>query len=242
MRNDKNKHNIRSVKSRREKPVINILSRDYLVMQPLIKWLRDIAPRYASGALLDFGCGNKPYYQFFETRVDKYIGVDVEQNENNSVDHVINSNAPLPFSDNSVNTVLSTQVLEHTSEPDDYIKEISRVLKPGGHFILTCPGSYMLHEEPNDYFRYTEYGLKHLLKKNNLDVIRIDTAGGAWRLMGQIFLNHKTFGKKIKIPILTGLLFYSYIIFTNIFFALFDNLNNNKLDPANYMVISRKID
>jgi len=238
--NIKNNTNQSDIHLRREKPETNILCRDYLVMKPLIAWLHEIAPQYASGILVDYGCGNKPYFSFFKNNVTDYVGVDVNQNEFNTVNYVINTNAPLPFEADSIDTVLSTQVLEHTAEPEKYIKEISRVLKPGGILILTCPGSYMLHEEPNDYFRYTKYGVKHLTDMYNLRIIRLDTAGGAWRLMGQIFLNHKAFGKKINIPIISTLFYYFWVIGVNTIFSFLDNLNKNEKNTANYMIILQK--
>lgn len=238
--NIKNNTSQTDIHLRREKPETNIFCRDYLVMKPLITWLRKIAPKYASGILIDYGCGNKPYLSFFKNKVDDYVGVDVNQNEFNTVNCLINTNDPLPFDTNSIDTVLSTQVLEHTAEPEKYINEISRVLKPGGYLILTCPGSYMLHEEPNDFFRYTKYGIKYLIEKCNLKIIRIDTAGGAWRLMGQIFLNHKAFGNKINIPIISTLFYYFWVISVNIIFSFFDNLIKNEKDTVNYMTIATK--
>jgi SAM-dependent methyltransferase len=225
---------------RLEKPKTNILSRDYLVMKPLISWLREVAPKYSSGILVDYGCGNKPYFSFFKNHVIDYVGVDVSQNEFNTVNYVINIDDPLPFETNSIDTVLSTQVLEHTSEPDKYIKEISRVLKPEGHLILTCPGSYMLHEEPNDFFRFTKYGIQHLANKHQLRIISLDTAGGAWRLMGQIFLNHRAFGSKFKIPIISKIFYYFWVISSNIVFSVLDTLNLNDKETVNYMIIAEK--
>ncbi len=240
--NNKNNINQADIHLRLEKPETNIFCRDYLVMKPLIVWLRDIAPQYANGRLLDYGCGNKPYRTFFQNYATDYIGVDLNQNEFNNVDYVINNNEPLPFESNFIDTVLSTQVLEHTNEPDNYINEISRVLKPGGYLILTCPGSYMLHEEPNDFFRYTKYGIEYLVEKHGLEIVRLDTAGGAWRLMGQIFLNHKTFANKITIPIFSQVFYYLWVLIINTLFSIFDDMNENEKDTANYMIIAQKKD
>ncbi|MBU2524165.1 class I SAM-dependent methyltransferase [Patescibacteria group bacterium] len=241
MQNNIQNNSIQSdIHLRREKPETNILCRDYLVMKPLILWLRDIAPKYASGILVDYGCGNKPYLSFFQNKVTDYIGVDVSQNEFNTVNYVIDTDDPLPFGANSIDTLLSTQVLEHTAEPEKYIKEISRVLKPGGHLILTCPGSYMLHEEPNDFFRFTKYGIQQLANKHQLRIITLDTAGGAWRLMGQIFLNHKAFGRKFKIPIISIIFYYFWVISSNTIFSVLDTLNLNDKETVNYMIIAEK--
>jgi SAM-dependent methyltransferase len=209
-------------------------------MKPLIGWVRDVASGYASGVLLDFGCGNKPYHSFFQSRVTQYIGVDLTQNDSGTVDIVLENSLSLPLEANSVDCVLSTQVLEHVPEPEEYLKEVSRVLRPRGRLLLSCPGSYMLHEEPHDYYRYTSYGLQHLLEKCNLKVVHIDTAGGAWRLMGQVFLNHRTFGRRWSIPLFSSLLYYASIALANLMFSLLDRLNSNTKDTANYMVVAEK--
>ena len=201
--------------------------------------MQNVAPQFAKGKLVDYGCGNKPYRPFFP-EVNDYVGVDVEQNNLGNVEVTIAPADPLPMESESVDTVLSTQVLEHIPDPARYLKEASRILRRGGKLILTCPGAYMLHEEPRDYFRYTQYGLKYLLETSGLRVVRIDPAGGAWRLLGQTFLNHRTFSPKIRIPILSDIFFYLTVIMVNIVASLLDTLNTNKKDTVNYMVVAEK--
>ncbi len=225
---------------RRDSSTSTILDRDYLSVGPLIEWLKTVASQYAAGTLVDWGCGNKPYQRFFWNRIDKYIGIDITQNASNTVDVVVPMDEALPFDDGSIDTVLSTQVLEHVSEPEVYLREVSRILRPGGHLILSCPGSYMLHEEPNDFYRYTRYGLTHLLSKCSLCVVRIDTCGGAWRLLGQVFLNHRVFGRKFRIPVLTDIAYYFWNVTTNILCSAFDAFNANAKDTVGYMLIARK--
>ena len=69
----------------------------------------------------------------------------------------------IPFSDGEFDYVFSTEVMEHVPEPKEFLNEIYRVLKPGGILIMTVPFMQPLHEEPYDFYRYTKYGLKHLL-------------------------------------------------------------------------------
>lgn len=216
----------------------SIFHRDYLAMKLLITWIGNIGKKYDFGTLLDYGCGNKPYHSCFASNTKQYIGVDVAQNRDNSVDIIIEYESLLPLKDGSFDSVLSTQVLEHIPRPLDYLSEVGRVLRQDGYFILTCPGSYMLHEEPFDYFRFTKYGLAFLLEEAGFDIIQLDTAGGAWRLLGQTFLNHKAFANH-----LTGIskiLFPLWAFITNLCCVLFDNMNLNKKDTLNYMILARK--
>jgi ubiquinone/menaquinone biosynthesis C-methylase UbiE len=48
----------------------------------------------------------------------------------------------IPLDDNSMNIVIADWVLEHVQNPDDFVKEIYRVLKPGGFFCARTPHKY----------------------------------------------------------------------------------------------------
>ena len=229
-----------AVNLRRETPKTGVLKCDFLSMSLILEWLKIVAPRYAVGTLLDYGCGNKPYLSFFNGRISAYVGVDVVQNKFNTVDVVLKPEEALPFDNDSIDTVLSTQVLEHVADPGRYVAEVARVLKRGSHFILTCPSSYMVHEEPYDYFRYTEYGLKHLLNSHGLHIVKKDQAGGAWRLAGQILMNHNAFGRKRRIPILSSISYYAAMLAGNLFFSWMDRWNNNEKDTINLMIVAQK--
>ncbi|MGB2958033.1 MAG: class I SAM-dependent methyltransferase [Bacteroidota bacterium] len=227
-------------RKRRTAARTTLLSPGYLTVRPLEEWLQQVAVQYAHGTLLDVGCGNKPYAGVFLEHVEQYIGADVHQNSHNSVDTIIDISGRLPFEDASFDTVLSTQVLEHVENPGVHLREFARVLRAGGILVLTVPASYMLHEEPYDYHRFTLYGVKHLLQQSHFSPVRIDTAGGAWRLIGQILINHKSFGRKWTVPLLSGAVYYSTVLVSNVLFSLLDNLNTNRKDPANYLVIARR--
>jgi SAM-dependent methyltransferase len=69
--------------------------------------------------------------------------------------------------------VLLTQVLEHIPEPQVVLAEAHRVLTPGGELWLSAPLFYEEHETPHDFYRYTQYGLQHLLQSAGFTVKRI---------------------------------------------------------------------
>ena len=232
--------NVDHITKRRTAARTTLLSPGYLSVRPLEEWLQQVAAQYAHGALLDVGCGNKPYAGVFIKHVERYVGADVHQNSDNSVDTIIDMSGRLPYEDASFDTVLSTQVLEHVEEPGAHLREFARVLRSGGVLVLTVPASYMLHEEPHDYHRFSLYGVKHLLQQSQFSPVRIDTTGGAWRLIGQILINHKSFGRKRTIPFLSGAIYYSTVLVSNVLFSLLDRLNTNRKDPANYLVIARR--
>lgn len=69
------------------------------------------------------------------------------------------------FKDNLFDTIVLCEVLEHLHSPHLGVENIYQALKPGGLLILTTPFIFPIHDRPYDYFRFTKYGLKHLLSK-----------------------------------------------------------------------------
>lgn len=127
---------------------------------------------YITGTTLDIGCGSKPYADLFSS--EKYIGMDVEvsgnKNQNRSVDIYYNG-ISIPFDTNYFDSIVCFEVLEHVFNPDIFLSEAFRVLKPGGVAIFTVPFVWDEHEPPFDYARYTSFGLKHLFEKNGFIIL-----------------------------------------------------------------------
>ena len=68
----------------------------------------------------------------------------------------------LPFPPNLFQRVECDAVLEHAEHPEKLVREIERVLAPGGYAHLVTPFCHPFHEYPKDYRRYTLDGLKQL--------------------------------------------------------------------------------
>lgn len=157
--------------------------------QTILDAVRAFAPS-ASGCLLDVGCGHKPYARLFLPYVQEYIGLDlVESAAGNDAD-VIGSVLALPFDDASFDTVIATQVIEHVAEPWVMMREIARVLRPGGRVLVTAPLFWPLHETPHDYYRYTSYGLTWLAAGAGLTAEQVTERGGFWSVLAQLFVEY----------------------------------------------------
>jgi SAM-dependent methyltransferase len=76
----------------------------------------------------------------------------------------------LPFSDESMNSVLLLDVLEHIKKPGICMDEIHRVLRSGGFLVLNIPFLYPLHDVPHDYQRWTIYGIRSLLSDKGFNI------------------------------------------------------------------------
>lgn len=73
----------------------------------------------------------------------------------------------LPFEDNSQDAMLAIYLLEHVEEPHKAIKEMYRVLKPGGYCLIQVPFIFYYHPMKGyykDYFRFTPDGLEYLCR------------------------------------------------------------------------------
>ncbi|HLY96658.1 MAG TPA: class I SAM-dependent methyltransferase, partial [Sideroxyarcus sp.] len=76
-----------------------------------------------------------------------------------------------PFQSREFDGIICNQVLEHVFEPDRFLQEMHRVLKPGGQLLLTVPFVWDEHEQPWDYARYSSFGLRSLLERNGFEVV-----------------------------------------------------------------------
>ena len=78
--------------------------------------------------------------------------------------YVVGDAAALPFATGTFDFVLMIEVLQHLPDPARALAEARRVLAPGGVLVLTARQAWRTHGAPNDYFRFTRYGLEQLLR------------------------------------------------------------------------------
>lgn len=135
----------------------------------------------AGSSILDAGAGESVYKKLFSHCDYKAIDLAVGESRWNytNLDYV----GPLddmPIKDELFNVVLCTQVLEHLEWPRESVKEMHRVLKPGGKLCMTVPMAQNEHQTPYDFFRYTSYGLESICKHAGFHDIKVTPFGGLW--------------------------------------------------------------
>jgi SAM-dependent methyltransferase len=128
-----------------------------------------IVEHASAGRTLDIGAQTGPYRAYFPHRVavDLYPAPGVQ---------VIGDAQALGFVDCAFDVVVCTEMLEHVPEPQRAIDEMRRVLKPDGVLLLTTRFLFPIHDAPHDYFRFTKYGLRHLLRKFDIVELREETS------------------------------------------------------------------
>src|SRR5687768_6472227 len=129
---------------------------------------RFIAAHASTRRTLDIGAQNGPYAAHFPRRV----GLDIQPGAGV---RIIGDAQALGIRDGAFAVVLCTEVLEHLPEPQRAIDEMFRVLEAGGELLLTTRFLFPLHDTPHDYFRFTKYGLRHLLRRFEIVELREET-------------------------------------------------------------------
>ena len=132
----------------------------YAVRKPLLDWLRH---EDVSGArVLDVGAGDRPYEQLL-TGAAEIVAFDRPGNPHADLHGSIDA---IPAADESFDVVLCLQVLEHVPDPAAAVRELRRVLRPGGRALASTHGVYPFHPNPDDLWRWTHTGLEQLFRTN----------------------------------------------------------------------------
>jgi SAM-dependent methyltransferase len=140
---------------------------DYLGFRGLSLALREVIrselPARGDLDVLDVGCGRKPFYPFFKPYARTYLGTDIMR-DNPLVDRVCPVEA-LEVDDEWADVVLCLSVLEHVDDPAQAVRELYRVVRPGGVVLASTHGCFPWHPYPQDHWRWTQTGLPLLFTK-----------------------------------------------------------------------------
>ena len=137
--------------------------------------------KYGSGVLLDIGAGYGRYKAMLVPHVEQYLSSDGFDTRADFIE----DSAHLSHSDDSFDTILCNQTLEHTENPEKTGKEMFRVLKNGGHVIATVPFLFPEHKDPTDFRRYTRDGFAQLLTKSGFTIVECKSYGGLMSVIAE---------------------------------------------------------
>lgn len=154
---------------------------------------------HARGRLLDLGCGPAPLFGIYGGQIRACTCVDWPRSGYGSrhVDAFADLSRPLPIRTAAFDTVLLTDVLEHIARPEALMQEIARVLAPDGRLVLTTPFLYGLHEQPHDYYRFTEFALRRFCAESGLEVVSLAPYGGATDVVLDLIAKHLAFSARL---------------------------------------------
>jgi SAM-dependent methyltransferase len=146
---------------------------DNPIHQRLLKAYYEAIP-FIKGTLLEIGCGEGRGIELLAPKAEKYIAIDkiaeiqdyIKNKHNNIEFHNITVPPLTPIHTDSVDTVVTFQVIEHIKDDNKYLEEIFRVLKPGGKAIISTPNiNLSLTRNPWHEREYTPTEFINLCKK-----------------------------------------------------------------------------
>lgn len=215
--------------------------KDYFFIDPLVHSffvvINGYIQKYAKGAILDAGAGRLALKFLLLPKASAYYSIDnyVARKE---LDMVGDLNS-LPFKRETFDTIVCSQVIEHTPTPEGVIKNLALALKDGGILILSAPHMSYLHGEPHDYYRYTKYGLAYMLEKNGFKILEISAAGSIFSFLFTPFSDFMlsyTYG----IPVIFQAIFFLNSICARIISKIDMAVFKNSIMPLNYIVAAQK--
>jgi len=158
--------------------------------RPILDFVREVADAIPDGArVLDVGAGEAPYRELFEHT--EYVTSDWTHSVHpgaRAVD-VVGPADDLPIDADSFDHVLLTEVLEHTADPTAVLREMHRILAPGGELHMTTPFVWELHELPFDFFRYTPSGLERVMRDAGFAAVDIAPRNDCFGTLGQMMVD-----------------------------------------------------
>lgn len=212
--------------------------------------------QHCRGKVLDVGGGS-----FFLTAMERGIECETWTSVEYSDDtilpikdprftYLIGDGCSMPYADNSYDTVLSIQVLEHTFEPIRMFNEIVRVLKPGGKAIILVPQTGTLHLAPHHYQNFTRFWLLEAARRSGSEVLQLKALGGWWSSIAAksfyFFFSglrrHGNSTPEIKRNMMFYILFPLQAIYAVVTLpiCLFLGLGDLEEDPNNHLMVIRK--
>ena len=138
---------------------------------------------HVRGRVLDVGCGQMPFQTYLEGQVETYDGLDVERRCERT-NYLGDAQDMKAIGNGAYDTVVSFSVLEHLPQPQQALREMCRVCRPGGTVVVDVPHLSRYHELPHDYYRFTEHGLSHLAEAAGLEVVEVQPLGGLAAFLG----------------------------------------------------------
>jgi SAM-dependent methyltransferase len=134
----------------------------------------EAASVHLTGRVLDVG-GARQRGAFRRPPGVRWVVADIERAHRPDVGADVQA---LPFRDAAFDAIKATELLEHVPDVARALGECRRVLRPGGHLVITAPFLERLHGDPGDFSRYTRSMWERLLAAADLKPVTIAEQGG----------------------------------------------------------------
>lgn len=216
-----------------------------IIRKKLLKCFESADKKYTgkikdTDRILDLGCGQKPYYH--SKLKGKIVCFDKLPTKKA---HIIGDADYLPFKSNSFDKAISVNSLYYFKNPFNVVQDIAKILKKNGQLILVVPFIYPIHDAPYDKYRFTEYGLRELLKRD-FQILEIKAIGGIFNLPA-VFFHSLIKGiplmspKRVRpiIKLFSIIFFYPFYLLAQLL-SLLDILDKSKRWVTYYFAVAVK--
>lgn len=211
--------------------------RSALGLSLLVDFKKVLNKENIKGKLLDAGAGKLSYRHLVKPFCQEYRSMDFVPTHP-ELDYVADIQT-MPVADASFDTVLSAEVLEHVPDPEKALREIIRVLKPGGKLVMSIPHLMYLHNEPHDFYRYTKYGLRTLLERVGFTIEYLEPSGGIFSFFQGIIAT-TCIGLTYNIPIIWPLAFHISKLTSLVTIWLDNHTDKKKIFALHFIAVARK--
>lgn len=210
-------------------PAYLVLRRRRLILE---RWLREIGGERLT--VLDIGGRYQPYRPLLEGRIGRYVALDIEPTE--FVD-VLGSGEELPFKCDTFDLAIATCVFEFFKEPRAAAVEVHRVLKPGGHLVMTVAGVTQRFADA-DRWRFLPAGLRSTLAPfSKVEIVpEVTSVGGVMRF------NAGALSSLAPYEFLRQILHFTAVPFLNVAGLVLEgaNLTSNDQLSSNFAALAKK--
>ncbi len=186
--------------------------------------------------VLSIGSGgevNQLLIHFSEVTGFSVTQLDIDESRNPDI--VADLCGNMDFHKTQYSTIVLSEVLEHCYNPQSALDNIYRLLLPGGKLILSVPFIFPIHEVPNDYYRFTRYGLSHLLR--NFSNVNIHERSSYFETFAVLLVRLKGSGNGFG-RVLTGL--STFLAFLILPIALVLRGFTPSTAPVGYLVTAQR--
>ena len=210
-----------------DNPIHQRLLKAYYAAKPFIK-----------GDLLELGCGEGRGVELLAPLANSYTGIDKIKEVVDSLsakypDYTFSDGVfpPFPYEDNSFDSIITFQVIEHVRDDANFVKEIYRVLKPGGTALMSTPNIKMtLSRNPWHEREYTAEQLEKLCR-NYFEKVEMKGIAGNEKVLQYHEQNREAVNKIMRFDIF-NLQYKLPASILRLPYDLLNRLNRNKLNET----------
>ncbi len=213
---------------------------DRLILRTVERFTRSLP---TGSVVLDAGAGEAQYKSLFLAG-HRYVAIDLGVGEPDwrydAIDAFANTE-DLPFPPETFDAAMSLAVLEHSPFPRKVLHQLNAVLRPAGRLLIVVPTMWEEHQMPNDFYRFTRFGIRRLLDDAGFRILEQFPIGGYFWFMGRKSIDLLEFFQPLPQRILWPLLALPFGVLIPILCHHLDWLDRDKFYTIGQVCIAEKI-